>query len=127
ALDVGRALDGIHGDGAHRREIDHDPVVADRGAGHVVASASHGDLEVAVAGEPYRCGHVGDTAAAGDQPGAPVDRAVPHGAGVVVSIVAGGDHLAPEPGDLRCGWGCLRSSPGLWCHLKTRAPPGASR
>jgi hypothetical protein len=28
ALDEGRALDGIDGDGAHRREVDHDSVVA---------------------------------------------------------------------------------------------------
>ena len=67
ALDQGRALDGINQDGAHRREVDHDPVVADRGAGHVVAPASYGDVEVAVAGEAHRCGHVGGAAAAGDQ------------------------------------------------------------
>ena len=66
-LDVGRAVDGIDRHGAHRREVDDDPVVAHCGAGHVVASASYGDLQVAVAGEAHRRGHVGGAAAAGDQ------------------------------------------------------------
>jgi len=103
ALDAGRALDRIDGDGAHRREVDHDSVVAHRGAGHVVTPASYGDLEVAVAGETHRCGHVGGAAAAGDQSRAPIDGAVPYGACVVVSIVVGGDHIAPESGDLHRG------------------------
>ena len=110
ALDEGRALDGIDRDGAHRREVDHDSVVAHRGAGDVVAAASHGDLEVAVAGEAHRCDHVGGATAAGDQPGSPVDGAVPHGAGVVVVVVVRGDHVAPEPGNLDRGWFCHRSS-----------------
>ena len=107
---------GSTDDGAHRREVDHDPVVAHRGAGHVVAPASYGDLEVAVAGEAHRCGHVGGAAAAGDQSRAPIDGAVPYGACVVVSIVVGGDHVAPEPGDLHRGWCCHRSSSGRWAH-----------
>jgi len=58
-LDAGRALDRIDRHGAHRRQVDEDPAVAHGGAGDVVASASYGDLEVAVAGEAHRCGHVG--------------------------------------------------------------------
>ncbi len=46
----------------------------------------NGDLEVAVAGEPHRCGHVGGVAAEGDQSRAPIDDAVPDSACVVVSI-----------------------------------------
>ena len=109
-------LGGIDRDGAHRRQVDDDPVVAHCGAGDVVASASHGDLEVAVAGEAHRCGHVGGAAAAGDQPGASVDRAVPHGSGVVVVMVVGGDEVASEPGDLHGGWCGHRSSSGGWAH-----------
>ena len=45
ALDEGRALDRIDRNGAHRRQVDHDPVVAHRGAGDVVTAASYGDLE----------------------------------------------------------------------------------
>jgi hypothetical protein len=105
ALDVGRALDGIDRDAAHRREVDHDSVVADRGTGHVVAPASYGDLEATVAGEAHRSGHVGGAAAAGDQSRSSVDGAVPYGAGGVVPIVVGCGHLAPEPRDLHrwCG------------------------
>ena len=115
-LDEGRAVDEIDRDGAHRREVDDDPVVAHCGAGDVVASASYGDLEVAVAGEAHRCGHVGGAAAAGDQSGSSVDRAVPHGSGVVVVMVVGGDQDASEPGDLHRGWCCHRSSSGGWAH-----------
>ena len=103
-LDEGGALNGIDRDGAHRREVDHDSVVAHGGAGDVVAAASHGDVEVAVAGEAHRCDHIGGAAAAGDQPGSPVDVAVPHGAGVVEVVVVGTDHVAPQPGNLHRGW-----------------------
>ena len=116
ALDEGRAVDEIDRHGAHRREVDDDPVVAHRGAGDVVASASYGDLEVAVAGEAHRCGDVGGAAAAGDQPGSSVDRAVPYGAGVVVVMVVGRDEDASEPGNLDGGWCCHRSSSRGWAH-----------
>ena len=100
-------------------EVDDDPVVAQGGAGHVVASAPHRDLEVAVPCEAHRRGHVGDAAASGDQPGAPVDRTVPHGAGVVVVGVLGGDHLASEAGDPLAGHRVARpadSITGRCCH-----------
>jgi hypothetical protein len=103
ALDERRALDRLDRDGAHGRQVDHDPAVAHRGAGDVVTPAAHGDLEIAVAGEAHRRGHVGGAAAAGDQPGSPVDGAVPHGSGVVVVVVVGDDHIAPEPGNLHRG------------------------
>jgi hypothetical protein len=75
ALDQGRALDRIDRDGAHRRQVDHDPAVAHRGA-----------------------------AAAGNQPRSSVDGAVPYGSGVVVVVVVGDDHIAPEPRNLHRGW-----------------------
>ena len=103
ALDEGGALDGIDRDGAHRRQVDHDPAVAHGGAGDVVTPAADGDLEVAVVGEAHRGGHVGGAAAAGDQPRSTVDGAVPDGSGVVVIVVVGGDHIAPEPGNLHRG------------------------
>src|SRR5262249_22683100 len=71
-LHPGCAVGGVDPHGPHRRQVDHDPVVAHRGASHVVAPAPYGDLQVVVAGEAHRGGHVGGPAAAGDQPGAPV-------------------------------------------------------
>jgi hypothetical protein len=44
ALDPRRAVGGVDPHGPHRREVDDDPVVAHRGAGHVVTPAPHGDL-----------------------------------------------------------------------------------
>jgi hypothetical protein len=116
ALDASRAVDRIDGDGAHRREVDEDPVVAHRGAGHVVAPASYGDLEVAAASEAHCCGYVGGAAAASDQSGSSVDGAVPNGAGVVESIVVRRNHVAPETRDLHRGKCCHRSSYGRWPH-----------
>ena len=104
-LHQGRAAGGVDPHGPHRREVDDDPVVAHRGAGHVVAPAPDGDLKVVVAGDAHGRGHIGGPAASGDQPGAPVDGAVPHGSGGVVVGVVGGDQLAPEPVDLHRG--CL--------------------
>ena len=109
SLDMGRTSGGVDGDGADRGQVDDDPVVAHRGAGHVVAPAPYRDLEVAVPCEAHRRGHVGDPGASGDQSGSPVDHAVPHGAGVVVVSGSGGDHLAPEPGDLHAGHGARRA------------------
>src|SRR5262245_35853639 len=104
ALHVGGTRARVDRDGPHGGEVDDDPVVAHRGAGHVVASATYRDLEVAVPGEAHRSGNVGGTGAAGDQPGSPVDRAVPHGSGVVVASVLGVDHLAPESRDVPAGY-----------------------
>ena len=103
ALDECRALDRIDRDGAHRRQVDHDPAVAHRGAGDVVTPTANGDLEIAVAGEAHRGGHIGGVAAAGNQPRSSVDGAVPYGSGGVVVIVVGDDHIAPETRYLRHG------------------------
>ena len=100
----------------HRRQVDDDPAVAHRGAGHIVTSAANGDLEIAVAGEAHRCGHIGGATAAGDQPGPSVDGAVPYGSGVVVLGLVGDDHIAAEPRNLHRGWCCHRSSSRGWAH-----------
>lgn len=103
-LHPGRAPDGVDPHGPHRREVDDDPVVAHRGAYHVVAPAPYSDLQVVVAGEAHGRGHVAGPAAPGDQPGAPGDGTVPHGSGGVVVRVVSGDQLAPEPVDLHGGY-----------------------
>ena len=99
-LHPGRAVGGVDPHGPHRREVDDDPVVANGGAGHVVASAPYGDLQVVVAGETHGRDHVGGPDASGDQARAPVDGAVPDCSGGVVVGVVGTDQLASEPVDL---------------------------
>ncbi|HEU0214988.1 MAG TPA: hypothetical protein VFR13_12930 [Jiangellaceae bacterium] len=118
-LHVGRAFGGVDRNGAHRGEVDDDPVVAHRRAGHVVAPAAYRDLEVAVAGEPHGCRHVSGPGASGEESGSPVDHAVPHGSGVVVVSMLGSDQLAPEPGDVQFGHRAARladSFTGRCCH-----------
>src|SRR5688572_26835146 len=103
ALHPGHAVGGIDPHAPHRREVDDDPVVANRGARHVVASAPYGDLQIVVAGETHGGGHVGGPDASGDQARAPVDGTVPHCTGSVVVGVVGADQPASEPFDLHDG------------------------
>ena len=101
ALHPGPAVVGIDPHGPHRRKVDDDPVVANGGARHVVASAPYGDLEVVVAGELHGRDHVGGPDASGDQARTPVDGTVPDRAGDVVIRLVGTDQPASEPADLR--------------------------
>ena len=111
-LDEGGALDGIDRDGAHRREVDDDAVVAHCGAGHVVASASYGDLEVVVRvrSAPLRprrrprCS--GRSVGVAGRPCRSTRR------GRRRSHRGPGRSRAPEPGDLR--WWLVLSSFLLW-------------
>src|SRR5262249_14842420 len=90
-LHPGPAVGRIDPHGPHRREVDDDPVVANGGACHVVASAPYGDLQIAVAGETHGCDHVGGPDASGDQARAPVNGTVPDCTGDVVVGVVGTD------------------------------------
>jgi hypothetical protein len=116
-LHPGTAAGRIDAHGPHRREVDDDPVVANGGARHVVASAPYGDVQIVVAGETHRRNHVGDADASGDQARAPVDGTVPDCTGGVVVGVAGTDQPAPEPVHLHDGW-LVAPAPdfrGRWC------------
>jgi hypothetical protein len=90
-LHPGAAVGGIDSHAPHRREVDDDPVVANGGARHVVASAPYGDLQIVVAGETHGRDHVGGPDASGDQARAPVDGTVPHCTGDVVVGMVGAD------------------------------------
>jgi hypothetical protein len=127
ALDVGRACGGVDRHGAHRRKVDDDPVVAHRRAGHVVTSTPYRDLHVTVPREAHRRGDVGDPTASGDQPGSPVDHAVPHRSRAVVVSVPGGDELAPKARDLRARRRVAEpvdSLTGRCCHRSSSGGPG---
>ena len=83
-------------DVAHRREVDHEPVVAHSEAARVVAAAANRDQRALPAPEVDRSGHVLSVRTAGDQARAAVDHAVVDLAGLVVAAVPGGDQLSPE-------------------------------
>ena len=90
-LHPGPAVGGIDPHGPHRREVDDNPVVANGGACHVVASAPYGDLQIVVADETHGRDHVGGPDASGDQVRAPVNGTVPDCTGDVVVGVVGTD------------------------------------
>jgi hypothetical protein len=115
ALDESRALDGIDQDGAHRREIDHDAVVANSSTGDIVTAASHGDLQGVIAGETDRRRDIDGATASGDQSRSAVDGSVPDGAGAVVLGMLPRDHITAEPGDVNRGV-VHRSSSVRWSH-----------
>jgi hypothetical protein len=102
-LSQGFAADRVDPHGPHRRQVDDDAVVTDGSTGHVVTTSADGDPQVVVPGETHGHGRVGGPAASSDQPGTPVDRAVPDCSGGVVVGVVSGDQLAPEPFDVHRG------------------------
>ena len=85
ALDARGALLGIDVNPLHRGQVHHQPVVADRAAGDVVAAAADRDRQSLPAREVDRRDHVGHAGAPGDQRRPPVDHPVPDLARLVVA------------------------------------------
>ena len=96
ALDPGAAPLRIDPHAAHRREIDHHAVVADRVARDVVAATADRDRQVVLAGERDRVEHIVRAPAADDHGRAAVDHRVPHRASGVVGLVAGDQDVSPD-------------------------------
>jgi hypothetical protein len=69
-----------------------------------VAAAADGDLQIVLTGEAHGGDDVGGAEASGDESRAPVDGAVPDGAGAVVVGVIATDQPAPEAMDLGDSW-----------------------
>ena len=82
----------------HRREVDHQPVLAGAQPGAVVATAAHRQRQVALARERDRPGDVARTAAARDQRRPLVDRSVVDGPRLLVLGVLRPDQPAFEAG-----------------------------
>ncbi len=89
---------GIDPAALHPREIDHQPAVAHRLAGHVVPTAPHGDLERLRPREPDAGDHIGRARTAGDQGRPPVDHGVEDPAGGIVVGVVGKQDVATKRG-----------------------------
>ena len=70
----------------HRREVDHEAVVAQGVAGHGVASAPHRRRKLLLAGEPHGGDDVGHARTTGDERRTAMDVAVPDLAGLVVAV-----------------------------------------
>jgi hypothetical protein len=100
ALDPRRSGGWIDQHGAHGGQVDDESVVTYRSAGDVVPSTPNCDLEVIGTGIEHGCRHVCGPTAPGDQPGVPVDGAVPHGSGSGIVGVPWLDQLAVEPFDM---------------------------
>lgn len=104
--------------GAHRAEIDHQPVFADTVTGEAVATPAHRDLHALLACVRERRRDVLCGGALRDRRRAAVDIAVPQRTGGVVAVVAGCEHRASEARAER-----LQSIPRPSCHV---SPPDLS-
>jgi hypothetical protein len=82
---------------AHQGQVDHQPAVGDRPAGHVVTTSPHRYLEPAVTPEVHGLPHVGHVVAARDQPGTFVHQPVVHRPDLVVGGITGRHERAAEP------------------------------
>ena len=78
---------GIDPDEVHEREVDHQPVVADRIAGDVVAAALDRQQKPLISREIDGVLDIGGALATRDQSRTPVDHGVPDGACIVVAVV----------------------------------------
>ena len=96
-LDTGGAGGGVDLHAAHRRQVDHQAVVADGAAGHLVAAAPDAEDRSVPAGDAHGLDDVGHVGAAGDHGRVAVDEPVPHPAGVVVPGMPAVDDLAAQP------------------------------
>jgi hypothetical protein len=83
-------------DAFHRRQVDHEPVVAERLPADSVATGADRDEQVALAREAHSRDHVGNACAARDAGRTAVDRAVPDPAGGVVAGAGREQQLSAE-------------------------------
>src|SRR5262245_66487417 len=95
ARGAGRRIDP---DSLHPREVDDEPSVTERVARDSVAARAHTDQQITLACEADRGDNVRHAGAAGNASWTAVDRAVPDRASLVVPLVFGADHGAPEGG-----------------------------
>ncbi len=97
APDSGGPRVGIDLHRFHRRQVDHEPALADGIARDVVAAAAHGQEQIVVPRKAHRQRDVGRAGTAGDQRRAAIDHGVPDGAGLVVARCARREQSAEQP------------------------------
>ena len=78
------------------RQIDHQAAIAYRIAGDIMATTTHRYQELMGTGEVNCADDIGDPGAAGDEPWALIDHAVPDFAGLVVVGIAGAEQRAAQ-------------------------------
>ncbi|MNU57058.1 hypothetical protein D3C71_461680 [compost metagenome] len=93
-FDIGSGGLGIDPHRLHRRKIDHQSVIADGGAGDVVASAADGNQQIVLTPEIHGLAHVGRARATHDDGGTAVYHGVPDFSGIVVAGISGHQDLA---------------------------------
>ena len=80
-------------DAPHRREVDHESLLAHRLARNVVATASHRHEQIRLPGKLHGVDYIRDTGAANYQGGVFVDRGVPDRASSVIRTVIDTDQV----------------------------------
>ena len=101
----------VDADALHRRQVDHEPAIAERMPADPVATGAHRDEQIALARVANGRDHVGDAGAARDAGRPAVDRAVPDPAALVIADARRQQQLAAQharpdsssPSVPRCG------------------------
>ena len=83
-------------DALHRRQVDHQPPIADRMPADAVTPGADRDHQIVLARESHRRDHIGHARAASDAGRMAVDRAVPDPAGSVVAGARRQQQLSAE-------------------------------
>jgi len=96
ALGPGDPRVAVHVDRAHRREVDHEPAVANAVAGGIVSASTHGHLQFAGPSEIEGGRDVGGADAASDHGRVAVDESVEAATRRVVLCIARADDAADE-------------------------------
>ena len=81
----------IDANALHGREIDHQPVIADRLACDAVTAATHRHWKTVLTGEADAGDHVGRAGASRDERGTPIDDPVEDDARRIVTRLAGSE------------------------------------
>jgi hypothetical protein len=106
AFDAHGARRGIDADALHRRQVDHQPLVAHPQSAGVVAAAADRQAQQLLAREVDAAHHVGNVAAVDDEPRVAVDhRVVDTSRRVVVRVVRLHDAPAQRGGEFSDGLG----------------------
>ena len=91
-----RACRGIDVHVAHQGQVDDQAVVVAAEPGRAVAATADRELQPVLAREVHRSHHIRDLLSPDHRPRPPVEHAVVHPAGLVVTLVISGDDRAPH-------------------------------
>ncbi len=78
------------------RKINHDPIIAKRPSGHIVATTTYRDQQFISAGKVHGSDYIGCTRAMRDESGALINAGIPDLPGCLIINIVRSDQLSPK-------------------------------